>query len=81
VTYRATKRKLAEALWMEIEKAILESPGVRHSYKKLQAFDPGGDLAKYNLSLDIKKLGKLIQNDEKSNKEFPVEEEYPNSIF
>jgi len=81
VTYRATQRKLAEALWMEIEKAILESPGVRHSYKKLLAFDPGGDSAKYNLSLDIKKLGELIQNDEKNNQAWTAEREHPNSIF
>jgi hypothetical protein len=66
VTYRQTKRKLAESLWLEIEKAILQSPGVRYSYKKLQAFDPNGDPAKYNLSLDIKKLGELIESDEQN---------------
>ena len=81
MTYRETKRKLAESLWLEIEKAILQSPGVRHSYKKLQAFDPGGDPARYNLSLDIKKLGELIQNDEKSSRAFSAEQEHPNSIF
>jgi len=81
MTYRDTKRKLAEALWLEIEKAILQSRGVRHSYKKLQAFDPDGDPAKYNLSLDIKKLGELIQNDENINQEFPVEQEHPSGFF
>ena len=79
--YRETKRKLAESLWLEIEKAILQSPGVRHSYKKLQAFDPEGDPAKYNLSLDIKKLGELIQNDEKSSRALSAEREHPNSII
>ena len=59
MTYRKTKRKLAESLWLEIEKAILQSPGVRHSYKKLQAFDPGGDPAKYNLSLGYKKTRRV----------------------
>jgi len=64
MSFRGTKRKLAETLWQEIEKAVLHSAGVRHSYKKLQAFDPDGDPAKYNLSLDIKKLGELIASDE-----------------
>ncbi len=81
MTYRETKRKLAESLWLEIEKAILQSPGVRHSYKKLQAFDPGGDFARYNLSLDIKKLGDLIQNDEQNLQRLSEEQEHPNSIF
>ena len=81
MTYRETKRKLAESLWLEIEKAILQSPGVRHSYNKLQAFDPGGDLARYNLSLDIKKLGDLIQNDENRKDQFSVEQKHPNSFF
>lgn len=81
MTYRETKRKLAESLWLEIEKAILQSPGVRHSYKKLQAFDPGGDIARYNLSLDIKKLGDLIQNDEQNLQRLSEEQEHPNSIF
>ena len=81
MTYQKTKRKLAESLWLEIEKAILQSPGVRRSYKKLQAFDPEGDPAKYNLSLDIKKLGELIQNDEKSSRALSAEREHPNSIF
>lgn len=53
-------------MWLEIEKAILLSPGVRHSYKKLQAFDPNGDPAKYNLSLNIKKLGELFESDEQN---------------
>jgi len=75
VTYRETKRKLAESLWLEIEQAILQSPGVRHSYKKLQAFDPDGDPTRYNLSLDIKKLGELIQNDEKSNRALSAKRE------
>ncbi len=61
MTYGETKRKLAESLWLEIEQAILQSSGVRHSFKKLQAFDPDGDPARYNLSLDIKKLGELFQ--------------------
>jgi hypothetical protein len=81
VTYSETKRKLAEALWLEIELAILQSPGVRHSYKKLKAFDPKGDPAKYNLSLDIKKLGELIQNEEQKSKQNSSEREHPSSIF
>jgi hypothetical protein len=81
VTYRKTKRKLAESLWLEIEKAILQSPGVRHSYKKLQAFDPKGDPAKYNLSLNIKKLGELIESDEQNLQKLTSKQERPNSIF
>lgn len=81
MTSRETKRKLAEALWFEIEKAILQSPGVRHSYKKLQAFDPDGDPAKYNLSLDIKKLGELIQNRKKNRPALSAEQEHPDSNF
>jgi hypothetical protein len=73
VKLKETQRQLAETLWLEIEKAILQSPGVRQSFKKLQASDPKGDPAKYNLSLDIKKLGELIQNDEKSRYDFSVE--------
>lgn len=79
--YRETKNKLAESLWLEIEKAILQSPGVRHSYKKLQAFDPNGDPAEYNLSLDIKKLGDLIENDEGRIQNISTEREYPKGIF
>jgi len=67
-----TQRQLAETLWIEIEKAILQSPGVRQSFKKLQASDPKGDPAQYNLSLDIKKLGELIQRDEQNRKDFYV---------
>jgi hypothetical protein len=67
-----TQRQLAETLWIEIENAILQSPGVRQSFKRLQASDPDGDPAKYNLSLDIKKLGELIQNEEKKRQNFPV---------
>jgi hypothetical protein len=73
VKLKNTQRQLAETLWIEIEKAILHSPGVRQSFKKLQAYDPNGDPAKYNLSLDIKKLGELIQNDEKSRHGFSVD--------
>ena len=72
VKLKKTQRQLAETLWIEIEKAILQSSGVRQSFKKLQAFDPKGDPAKYNLSLDIKKLGELIQNDEKSRQGFSM---------
>jgi hypothetical protein len=68
-----TQRQLAETLWLEIEKAILQSPGVRQSFKKLQASDPKGDPAEYNLSLDMKKLGELIQSDEQNRKNFSVE--------
>ena len=64
MTSKETQRQLAEKLWIEIEKAILHSPGVRQSFKELRDFDPAGDPAKYNLSLDIGKLGELIQNDE-----------------
>lgn len=79
--YQETKKDLAESLWLEIEKAILQSPGVRESYKKLQAFDPGGDPARYNLALDMKKLGDLIQNDESEQQNFSHEHEVPNSAF
>lgn len=70
---KETQKELAETLWIEIEKAILQSPGVRRSFKKLQSSDPKGDPAQYNLSLDIKKLGKLIQKDEKSRQDFSVD--------
>ncbi|GJL79497.1 MAG: hypothetical protein NPINA01_24860 [Nitrospinaceae bacterium] len=64
-----TQRQLAETLWIEIEKAILQSPGVRHSYKKFQA---AGDPDKYNLSLDIRKLGELIESEEKARQGLSV---------
>jgi hypothetical protein len=73
VTPKQTQRQLAEALWIEIEKAILQSPGVRQSFKKLQASDPEGDPAQYNLSLDIKKLGELIQSEENNCRKFSVD--------
>ena len=76
VKLQKTQRQLAETLWLEIEKAILLSTGVRQSFKKLQAYDPKGDPAKYNLSLDIKKLGELIQNDEESRQGFAVETQF-----
>lgn len=67
------QRQLAESLWIEIENAILQSPGVRRSFKKLQVFDPNGDTVQCNLSLDIKKLGELIQKDEENRREFSVD--------
>ena len=81
MTYKQNQRKLAESLWIEIEKAILQSPGVRRSYKKLQAFDPHGDPAKYNLSLDMKRLGELIKNDEKNRQDFSVETRISKKTF
>ncbi len=73
VLQNQVQKQLAETLWIEIENAILQSPGVRHSFKKLMISDPKGDTAKYNLSLDIKRMGELIQSAEENRREFSVE--------
>ncbi len=73
---KETQKELAETLWLEIEKAILQSPGVHQSFKRLQASDPKGNPAEYNLSLDMKKLGELIQNNEESRQDFSVKTQF-----
>lgn len=50
------KKKLAEYLWMEINKAILTSPEVKHSIKQLQALGLLDYVSEYNLVLEVDRL-------------------------
>lgn len=50
------KRKLAEYLWMEINKAILTSPEVKLSIKQLQAPGLLDYVNEYNLVLEVNRL-------------------------
>mgnify|MGYP001366423079 CR=1 FL=1 len=50
------KKRLAEYLWMEINKAILASPEVKNSIKQLQALDLLDYVSEYNLVLEVDRL-------------------------
>ncbi|MBT3183085.1 MAG: hypothetical protein HOI59_10720 [Nitrospina sp.] len=53
---RDKKKKLAEYLWTEINKAILKSPDVQISIKKLQKLELLDYVSEYNLVLEVDKL-------------------------
>ena len=50
------KKKLAEYLWTEINKAILTSPEVKLSIKQLQALGLLDYVSEYNLVLEVDRL-------------------------
>lgn len=60
-----SKRKLVEFLWVEINRAILNSPEVKSSIKILKDLELLDHIADYNLVLDVNALIDLIQRDEK----------------
>ncbi len=60
-----SKRKLVEFLWVEINRAILNSPEVKSSVKILKDLELLDHIADYNLVLDVNALIDLIQKDEK----------------
>jgi hypothetical protein len=51
-----SKRKLAEYFWMEVNKAILNSPEVKLSIKQLQALELLDYVSEYNLVLEVDRL-------------------------
>ena len=58
-----SKKKLAEYLWTEINKAILTSPEVKLSIKQLQALGLLDYVSEYNLVLEVDRLiDKIVKN-------------------
>jgi hypothetical protein len=60
-----SKRKLIEFLWVEINRAIINSQEVKSCIKILQDLDLLDHVEDYNLVLDVKALIELIQKDKK----------------
>ena len=59
------KKKFAEYLWTEINRAILKSPEVKCSIKQLQALGLLGYVSEYNLVLEVDRLVDKIVKDTK----------------
>ncbi|MDC0947032.1 hypothetical protein OAS18_05905 [Nitrospinaceae bacterium] len=57
------KKKLAEYLWIEINRAILTSPEVKLSIKKLQGLGLLEYVSEYNLVLEVDRLIDKIVNE------------------
>ena len=64
---RDKKKRLAEYLWTEISKAILKSPDVQFSIKKLQKLQLLDYVSEFNLVLEVDKLIESIlkQNEDR----------------
>ncbi len=56
------KKKLAEYLWIQINKAILNSPEVKFSIKQLQELELLDYVSEYNLVLEVDQLIERIVN-------------------
>lgn len=56
------KKRLAEYLWAEINKAILKSPDVQFSIKKLEKLQLLDYVSEFNLVLEVDKLIESILN-------------------
>ena len=71
------KKRLAEYLWTEINKAILKSPDVQLSIKKLQKLELLDYVSEFNLVLEVDKLIESIlkKNTPKGNKADSILEE------
>ncbi len=69
------KKRLAEYLWTEINKAILKSPDVQFSVKKLEKLQLLDYVAEFNLVLEVDKLieGILKKGAEKEAKSLDME--------
>ncbi len=65
------KKKFAEYLWTEINRAILTSPEVKFSVKQLQALGLLDYVSEYNLVLEV---DRLIEKIVKETKDVTVEE-------
>ena len=74
---RDEKKRLAEYFWTEINKAILKSPDVQFSIKKLQKLELLDYVAEFNLVLEVDKLIESIlkKNAEKETKTKSILEE------
>ena len=74
---RGREKKLAEYLWTEINKAILKSPDVQFSIKKLQKLELLDYVSEFNLVLEVDKLIESIlkKNTTKENKADSILEE------
>jgi hypothetical protein len=59
------KRKSVECLWIEINRAILDSQKVKSCIKMLKDLDLLDYVGGYNLALDVKALIEMTQKDDK----------------
>ncbi|GJL78566.1 MAG: hypothetical protein NPINA01_15550 [Nitrospinaceae bacterium] len=70
-----SKRKLVEFLWVEINRAIINSMEVKSCIKILKDLELLDHIEDYNLVLDVKALIELIQKKDEKGTELPAREE------
>jgi hypothetical protein len=70
-----SKRKLVEFLWVEINRAIINSVEVKSCIKILKDLDLLDHIEDYNLVLDVKALIELIQKKDEKGVAIPAREE------
>lgn len=73
-----SKRKLVEFLWVEINRAIINSVEVKSSVKILKDLDLLDHIEDYNLVLDVKALIALIQKKNEKDGAVPSRKEEDN---
>lgn len=66
-----SKRKLVEFLWIEINRAIVNSMEVKSCIKILKNLDLLDHIEDYNLVLDVKALINLIQKNDEKDEDAP----------
>jgi hypothetical protein len=74
-----SKRKLVEFLWVEINRAIINSVEVKSCIKILKDLELLDHIEDYNLVLDVKALIELIQKKDEKKDAIPPREEKDNS--
>jgi hypothetical protein len=60
------KKEALENLWVEIEKALLQSPSVRVSLTNYQALEQVSESLQDNIVLNIEKLTEMVEKNEES---------------
>ena len=70
-----SKRKLVEFLWVEINRAIINSVEVKSCIKILKDLELLDHIEDYNLVLDVKALIELIQKKDRKDGAIPPKEE------
>lgn len=70
-----SKRKLVEFLWVEINRAIINSGEVKSCIKILKDLDLLDHIEDYNLVLDVKALIELINKKDENGDAIPTREE------
>ena len=78
---RDEKKRLAEYLWTEINKAILKSPDVQFSIKKLQKLELLDYVAEFNLVLEVDKLIESILKKKMRRRKPKLNQSLKNYIF